>query len=154
VDKSTVELYCDLDGLQAPGGGSIQVDILVQAQRPDLVILDRLVHGRHRIALVKLTCPWDTDAKRAKECKASRYADLKTALSNEGWDCSLYMIKVGARGHILKSVKDRLQSLFQAWVPASHRSGIGQMMKDVARISFVCSFSIFQARNDPVWSSL
>jgi hypothetical protein len=110
----------------------------VQAQRLDLVILDWLVHGRHRIALVELICPWDTNAKRAKERKASRYADLKTALSNEGWDCSLYMIEVGARGHILKSVKDRLRSLFRAWVPAGKRSGIGQKMKDVNRIFLVC----------------
>ena len=153
VGKSAVELYCDLEGLQAPGGGSIPADIMTQAQRPDLVILDRSVPGRHRIALVELTCPWDTDAKRAEERKASRYAGLKTALSNEGWDCSLYMIEVGARGHILKSVKDRLRSLFRAWVPAGHRSGIAQMMKDVSRISLVCSFSIFQARNDPVWFS-
>jgi hypothetical protein len=65
VDKSTVELYCDLDGLHAPGGGSISADVIVQAQRPDLVIIDRSVHGRHRIALVELTCPWDTDAERA-----------------------------------------------------------------------------------------
>jgi hypothetical protein len=84
VGKSTVELYCDLEGLQAPGGGSIPTDVMAQAQRPDLVILDQSVHGRHRIALVKLTCPMDTDTKRAKECKASRYEDLKTALSNEG----------------------------------------------------------------------
>jgi hypothetical protein len=54
VGKSTVELYCDLDGLQAPGGGSIPADVMVQAQKPDLVILDRSVHGRHRIALIKL----------------------------------------------------------------------------------------------------
>jgi hypothetical protein len=54
VGKSTVELYCYLDGLQAPGGGSIPADVMVQTQKPDLVILDRLVHGRHRIALVKL----------------------------------------------------------------------------------------------------
>jgi hypothetical protein len=80
VGKSTIELYCNLDGLQAPGGRSIPADIMVQAQRPDLVILDRSVHSRYRIALVELTCPWDTDAK---ECKASRYADLKTTLSNE-----------------------------------------------------------------------
>jgi hypothetical protein len=52
VGKSTVELYCDLEGLQAPGGRSIPADVMVQAQRPDLVIIDRLVHGRHRIALV------------------------------------------------------------------------------------------------------
>jgi hypothetical protein len=68
VGKSTVELYCDLDGLQALGGGSIPADVMVQAQRPDLVIIDRSVYGRFRIALVKLSCPWDTDAKRAKEC--------------------------------------------------------------------------------------
>jgi hypothetical protein len=77
VGKSTVELYCDLDGRQAPGGGSILTDVMVQAQRQDLVIIDRSVHGRHRIALVELTCPWDTDAKRAEERKTARYADLK-----------------------------------------------------------------------------
>jgi hypothetical protein len=153
VGKSTVELYCDLDGLQAPGGGSILADILVQAQRPDLVILDRSVHGRHGIALVELTCPWVTDAKRAEERKTARYADLKGELSNQGWDCGLYLIEVGARGHIVKWVTDHLRSLFRAWVPEGHRSGIGQMMRDISRISLVCSFAIYQARNDPVWSS-
>jgi hypothetical protein len=107
VGKSTVELYRDLDGLQAPGGGSIPADVMVQAQRPVLVIIDQSVHSRHRIALVELACPWDTDAKRAEERKTARYVDLKTALSNEGWDCSLYLTEVGARGHIVKLVKDR-----------------------------------------------
>jgi hypothetical protein len=63
------------------------------------------------------------------------------------------LIEVGAQGHIVKSVKDRLRSLFRAWLPAGHRSGIGQMIKDVSRISLACSFAIFQARNDPVWFS-
>jgi hypothetical protein len=61
-------------------------------------------------------------------------------------DCSLYKIEVAAWSHILKL-------LFRAWVPVGYRSGIGQMMKDVSSISFVCLFSIFQSRNDPVWSS-
>jgi hypothetical protein len=149
VGKSTVELYCDLEGLQAPGGGSIPADVMVQAQRPDLVIIDWSVHSRHRIALVELTCLWDTDAKRVEDHKTVRYSDFKEELSNQGWDCCLYLIEVGARGHIIKSVKDCLWSLFRAWVPAGHRSGIGQM-KDVSRISRVCSFAIFQACNDLV----
>jgi hypothetical protein len=100
VGKSTVELYCDLE---AQAGRLIPADVMVQAQRPDLVmrpdlvIVDRSVHGRHRIALVELTCPWDTDAKtskRAKECKTARYADLKEELSNKGWHCSLYLSEV------------------------------------------------------------
>jgi hypothetical protein len=93
VGKSTVELYCDLDGLQTPGGRSI----MVQAQRQDLVIVDWSVYGRFRIASVELTCPWDTDAKRAEERKTVRCADLKEELSNQGWDSRLYLIEVGVR---------------------------------------------------------
>jgi hypothetical protein len=53
------------------------------------------------------------------------YADLKTALRNEGLDCFLYMIKVGMWGHILRLVKDYLQFLLWAWVPAGHMPDIG-----------------------------
>jgi hypothetical protein len=57
---------------------------MAQTQRPDLVILDRSDHGRHRISLVELMCPWDTDGDKARDCKISKYAGLKEALSNEG----------------------------------------------------------------------
>jgi hypothetical protein len=119
--------------------------------RPGLVILDRSDHGLHRISLVKLTCPWDTDADKARDHKISRYAGPKEELSNQGWDCGLYTIEVDARGHISKFVKDRLQSLFRSWVPPGHRSGVTQMIKYASWISLVFSLSIFQARNDPVW---
>jgi hypothetical protein len=102
---STVEEYCNLEGLHAPGGGSIPASVMAQTQRPDLIILDRSVHGLHKISLVELTCPWDTDADKARECKISRYAGLKKELSNQGWDCGLYTIEVRARGHISKVVK-------------------------------------------------
>jgi hypothetical protein len=150
VGKSMVKLHCDLDGLQAPGSGFIPTHVMVQAQRPDRVLIDRSVHGRHRIASVELTCPSDTDAKRAEEHKTARYAVLKIAPSNEGRDCSLYLIEVGARDHIINLVKDRLWLLFWAWVPAGHRSSIGQMMKDVSRIFLVRLFAIFQAGNDSI----
>ena len=39
-NKSTVKVYRDLDRLQAPGGGTFMADVLMQSQRPDLVILD------------------------------------------------------------------------------------------------------------------
>jgi hypothetical protein len=87
----TVKVYCDLKGLQAPDGRSIPALAMAQTQRPDLVILDRSVHGLHRISLVELTCPWDTDADKARDYKISRYAGFKEELSNQGWDCGLYM---------------------------------------------------------------
>jgi hypothetical protein len=74
--RSTVEVYCDLEGLQVPGGGSILALVMAQTLRPDLVILDRSDHGRHRISLVELTCSWDTDADKARDRKISKYAGL------------------------------------------------------------------------------
>jgi hypothetical protein len=64
--------------------------------------------------------------------------------------CGLYTIEVGVWGHISKLVKDRLRSLFRSWVPPGHRSGVAQMIEYASLISLVCSFSIFQARNNPV----
>jgi hypothetical protein len=150
----TVEVYCDLEGLQAPGGGSITASVMAQTHRPDLVIFDRSVHGRHRISLVELACPWDTDADKARDCKISRYAGLKEELSIQGWDCVLYTIEVGAQGQISKLVKVRLRSLFRSWVPPGHISGVTQMIKYASWISLVCSSFIFQARNNLVWITL
>jgi hypothetical protein len=42
---STVEVYCDLEKLQAQGGESIPASVMAQTLRPDLVIFDRSVHG-------------------------------------------------------------------------------------------------------------
>jgi hypothetical protein len=90
----TVEDKSDLEVVQAPGGGSIPASVMAQTQRADLPILDRSVHGQHRISLVELTCPWDADADKARDRKISRYAGLKEELRNQGWDCGLYMIEV------------------------------------------------------------
>jgi hypothetical protein len=80
VGKSTVELYCDLDELQAPSGRSIPADVIVQAQRPDLVIVDWSVHGRYRIALVKLTLVPGTLMLRGP--KNVRPRDMQTSRRN------------------------------------------------------------------------
>jgi hypothetical protein len=137
-------VYCDLEGLQAPGDRSISASIMGNTQRPDLVIFDRSVHGQHRIFLVELTCHWDTDADKARDCKISRYAGLKEEMSNQGWDCGLYTIEAGARGHISKVTKDRLWSLFLSWVPPGHRSGVTQMIKYASWISWFVHFLFFR----------
>jgi hypothetical protein len=93
VGQNTVELYINYEAVYKYRS-SIPTDGMAQAQQLDPVILDWLAYSRHRIALVELTCPWDTDAEMGEYCKTSEYANLKVALSNEGSDCSLYMIEV------------------------------------------------------------
>jgi hypothetical protein len=127
-----------LESLSTAENLSISAENMAQAKRPDLVILDRSDHGQHRISLVELTCPWDTDTDKATDCKISQYAGLKVALSNDGWVGGLYPIEVGAREHISKLVKGRLRSLFRSWVPPGHRFGVMQMIKYASWISLVC----------------
>jgi hypothetical protein len=140
----TVEVYCNLEGLQARDGRSIPALFMAQTKRPDLVILDKSVLGWHRISLVELTYPWDTDADKARDRKISRYAGLKEELSNQGWDWGLYMIEVGALGHISKVVRESLWSLFRSWVPLGQRSGVAQMIKCASWISLVGRFLFFR----------
>jgi hypothetical protein len=113
-----------------------------------------LVHCRHTLDQGKLTWRHDSVLNHISGFLGSAFVGKSMVkLSDQGWACGLCLIGVGARGHIVGSVKDRLRSLFRAWLPAGRGSGIGQMIKDVSRISLVCSFAMFQARGDPVWFS-
>jgi hypothetical protein len=86
----------------------------------------------------------------ASDRKISMYAGLKEELRNQGWDCGLYTIEVGARGHISKVVKDCLRSLFWSWVLPGHRSGLTQMIKYASWISLeVHLFFYFSGSQQP-----
>ena len=83
-----------------------------------------------------------------------RIAEPRASLENQGWGCGLYTIEVGARGLIFQPVKDRIRSLFWAWVPADSRIGFAQLIKHASWISLLCSFSLFHDRDDPHWFML
>ena len=92
--------YSDLEGWKV-GGGSIPPDIIVTAQRPDLVILDKR-RTPTEIHLVELTIPFDTieGIERAKERKSERYAALATDIREQGLKCHLHTLEIGTRGYI------------------------------------------------------
>jgi hypothetical protein len=93
MSQSRMEVYCNLDELQAPEPGwwLILTDILTQgqSQRLDVFIHDRFMPGQNRRFLVELMCPWDTDARKAEGRKTLSHAYLRNTLRNQRWDCSL-----------------------------------------------------------------
>jgi hypothetical protein len=54
-------------------------------------MFEKLVPSRNKISLVELSCPWDTDVNKAEEDKFSKYTDCWILLSNQGWNCGLYI---------------------------------------------------------------
>jgi hypothetical protein len=127
------------------GGWGKRVNCLLCGNLVKQTLFHVLVHCKHTLVQGRLTWRHDTVLNHMSGSLGSALVGGgMVELSNRGWVCSLYLIKVGARGHIVKSVGDHLRSLFRAWLPAGHGSGVGQMMGDVGGISLVCSLPCFR----------
>ena len=97
------QLFSDLPGFLAPGGGSIPPHVLVTNQRPDIV----LVNGATReIIVFELTCPWDANIVRSHSYKEEKYAPLVANLSRH-YKTYLFSVEVSVRGQISGDNKKR-----------------------------------------------
>mgnify|MGYP000423294984 CR=1 FL=1 len=81
-------------------------EILVTAQRPDIVVWSRLLKS---IILIELTVPWEENIEASHKRKLDRYKDLAAQCRNKGWRCELFAVEVGVRGFISSSVLSLLK---------------------------------------------
>ena len=135
---SNLEVFCDIAG-QDINGGTIPPDILVTQSRPDLVLLNR---DDKTICLLELTCSFERNAEAANLRKSIRYTSLKNDLEDIGYKCFLVPFEVGSRGHIQKSTKSNLFSIFKTMKISSN---FNQCLKNMSKISLLASFTIFHA---------
>ena len=105
---SNVEVFCDIAGKDI-NKGTIPPDILVTQSRPDLVLLNQT---DKIICLLELTCSFERNAEAAYLRKSIRYTSLKNDLEDIGYKCFLVPFEVGSRGHIKKSTKSDIFSIF------------------------------------------
>ena len=126
-------------------GSTIPADILCTSQRPDIVIIDR---KKRHIELLELTCSFETNIESANLRKTKNYNDLKSDLQNQGWNVALVPFEVGSRGLMTKRNQDSLIQVFKRnTIKLRHTS----LFRDLAKISLLCSYSIFQAHCVPTW---
>ena len=92
-----MEIFSDLPGYLAPGGGSIPPDVLVTNQRPDIFIVN---YSSREAIVLELTCPWDGNVDRSHTYKEERYAPLIADLSRH-YKTFLFSIEVSVRGQIM-----------------------------------------------------
>ena len=141
-------LFSDLSGYQAPHGGVIPPHILVTPLRPDLFLIDEV---RRMIIVFELTCPFERNIDREHTYKEEKYAPLIADLSNS-YKVFHYSVEIAARGFISKQNKARLKSFSLNCCDASS-ADLKRLIIYCSKASLLTSFSIFQARNEPSWSS-
>ena len=141
----TLEILADLPGLNM-NGGTIPPDIITTQLKPDLVILSR---SEKSIFLLELTCSFETNIEAANIRKMTRYSALKSDLEDKGWKCHLIPFEVGSRGYISRSNKLNLMNTF---LSNRLKPNVFKCVRDMSKISLLCSFSIFHAYTQPTWT--
>ena len=116
-------------------------------QKPDLVIVNRALQS---VIIFELTVPWDGNVITAHNHKTNKYASLLVDLSNSGYTADLYCFEVSVRGQITKDNFARLRSYLYKTVGHSKLSC--RLSKNISKAAILGSFSIFAARNEPIWS--
>jgi hypothetical protein len=139
-----VTIYVDLPG-QSLNGGTIPPDILVTAQRPDIVIINRI---SKTITLLELTVSFERNIEAAHLRKSMKYLDLTHDLNSAGWRANCQPFEIGSRGHITKKNKTIISE-----AATKHKIKIqkSKIYTELSKISLLCSFAIFQAHCQPAW---
>ena len=143
-----LSLFSDLSGFQSPHGGVIPPHVLVTPLRPDIFLVNEV----DRIAvLFELTCPWESNIERSHTFKEAKYAPLVADLSH-AFRVFHYSVEISARGFISKQNRARLKAFILKCCDVRN-ADITNLVKNCSKASLLASFSIFQARNEPSWSS-
>ena len=139
-------LYSDMEGFQAPHGGTIPPHVLSTSLKPDLFIINESA----RLAIIfELTCPWDSNIERSHNFKEEKYASLVTDLS-QNFTVFQFSVEVSVRGQLSGPNKARLKS-FSYRCCRDAKSITKSLAKVTSKAALLSSFSVFSARREPAW---
>ena len=86
---------------------------------------------------------------KAHDYKCNRYASLKLDLEDLGYKVNLVPFEITSLGHVTKGNKHELSKVFKE---NSIKVNGKQLMQDMAKISLLCSYSIFHAHQEDTWT--
>ena len=140
-DIEDIEVYADLPNKQAPGGGTIPPDVVVTAERPDLVIVNK---STKEVQIYELTVPFDNRIQAAHELKIEKYSPLCTDIFQAGWICHLNAIEIGSRGLITKQNKADIRGLIKPLKKQKPR----HILANLSKLAVLGSYKLFLSRKE------
>ena len=105
VDKR-LQVFSDLPGMEAPGGGTIPPALCVTRLKPDIVIVDSYTKTLH---IYELTVPLSRNIDIRHKEKTEKYTPFFTDIT--GYKTTLNCFEVSSTGYISKSNHDTLGRL-------------------------------------------
>ena len=106
IDKNKFEVFADIPEFRTAAGGTIPPDIIVQALKPDLVILNK---KKKEISMFELTVPFEHNISSRHEYKMNNYAHFKTDITN--YKANVEAFEIGARGYVSTENRGRLKTI-------------------------------------------
>ena len=101
-----------------------------------------------QIALLELTCCFESIAEAANSRKTISYRDMKTNLEERGYTVFLIPFEIGSRGFINKRNRTTITQILKEF---SLKVNPKQLFINMSKIAPLCSFTIFQAQAQPTW---
>ncbi len=143
-----VEMYADLDGFLI-NGGTIPQDIIATTDRPDIVLVDR---ASREVTIGELTVPFERNINEAHKRKVEKYSSLKNDIEDNGYTCTVLCFEIGSRGFIPKATKQCIHGLMAKY--NSKCKFLKCHINKLCKLVILASYIIFNARKDPVWTSI
>jgi hypothetical protein len=118
------------------------VHICVTNLRPDLVMYST---KSKKVLIFELTCPLEENILKSRQYKRSKYTPLKHQIKDNGWNCTLITIEIGARGFVANPIKGILLKL--GFLPKESKT----IIKNISRVVARCSFAIYKCHKIRNW---
>ena len=140
----TLALYSDIPKYRI-NWGTIPAYVLCTLERPDIVLLDRKLR---KIYLSELTCSFENNIEAAHISKRRINQDLRKDLEAQKYSVTLVPFEIGSRGYVTKRNRTEIQNIIKL---TEIKVKSGNLFKGASKVALLCSFAIFNAREEPAW---
>ena len=141
LDTTKFTVFSDIEGHEAPGGGTVPPEVCVTNLKPDITIWNKT---DNKFDIFELTVPLDRNIEERHMDKTNKYAHFTTDISHIA--TSITAFEVSSTGNITSENKKRLKSLHKYCKPGIKQS---IFLKNISCLSIYSSYHIWLCRSDP-----
>ena len=143
LDTSKFTIFSDIEGHEAPGGGTVPPEVTVTNLKPDITIWDKVNNKFH---IFELTVPLDVNISQRNTDKSNKYAHFATDITHITTTVTAF--EISSLGNVSCDNKKRLTALHKFCKPGIKLS---MFVKNISCLSIYSSYHIWLCRNDPVF---
>ena len=146
IDTSKFTVNADIKGYQASTGGSLEPELAVTLEKPDIVIRDM---KKNSVEICELTAGHESNISKNHKFKVDKYAWMLTDITS--MTPRLTAFEVGCRGLITPENRVRLKHIHRFC-----RKEIKQktFLENCSALSVNSSYLIFNCRKEPTFPAL